>query len=205
VLGRPVWLSRDPIGEEGGINLYGYVGNNPINATDPLGLSPAWAIPSQVASNPEFAKAYWDTAAWGAAAFLAIPAVAAAEYAMAAAALAPLAPQAVDKCKPVANRAADLFRSGLSAFKNTNLTNAGRALTKHPEVVNATKDTLRQGLRTDPQINAAAAEALKSILQNGIRTTPTLPRYGPVIQYQIPYGFGARWSQAGEFIGFINP
>lgn len=32
------WLSRDPIGEEGGENLYAYVGGNPVNAIDPLGL-----------------------------------------------------------------------------------------------------------------------------------------------------------------------
>ena len=32
------WLSRDPIGEAGGINLYAYVGNDPVNAIDPLGL-----------------------------------------------------------------------------------------------------------------------------------------------------------------------
>ncbi len=32
------WLSRDPIGERGGINLYGYVGNGPVNYYDPSGL-----------------------------------------------------------------------------------------------------------------------------------------------------------------------
>jgi len=37
--GRAKWLNRDPIEEDGGINLYSYVGNNPVNEIDPLGLS----------------------------------------------------------------------------------------------------------------------------------------------------------------------
>jgi RHS repeat-associated protein len=32
------WLNRDPLAEEGGLNLYAMVGNDPINAVDPLGL-----------------------------------------------------------------------------------------------------------------------------------------------------------------------
>jgi RHS repeat-associated protein len=32
------WLSRDPMGESFGINLYGYVGQNPVSRVDPLGL-----------------------------------------------------------------------------------------------------------------------------------------------------------------------
>ncbi len=38
VPGSGRWLSRDPIGEMGGLNLYGYVGNRSINSIDPLGL-----------------------------------------------------------------------------------------------------------------------------------------------------------------------
>ena len=34
------WLNRDPIGEEGGLNLYGFVLNDPVNFVDPWGLIP---------------------------------------------------------------------------------------------------------------------------------------------------------------------
>jgi RHS repeat-associated protein len=46
-LGR--WLSRDPIGEAGGLNLYGYVGGNPITFVDPAGLAPSTGV---IARNP---------------------------------------------------------------------------------------------------------------------------------------------------------
>ena len=43
-LGRTAWLSRDPIGEKGGLNLYGYVGNQPASLVDADGRCPL-AIP----------------------------------------------------------------------------------------------------------------------------------------------------------------
>jgi len=39
VTGR--WPSRDPIGERGGVNLYGFVGNDPLSKSDYLGQQPS--------------------------------------------------------------------------------------------------------------------------------------------------------------------
>src|SRR5215207_2964445 len=35
------FISRDPLGEAGGFNLYAYCGNDPVNRHDPLGLAAA--------------------------------------------------------------------------------------------------------------------------------------------------------------------
>jgi RHS repeat-associated protein len=46
-LGR--WLNRDPVEEEGGLNLYGFVDNNPLYYVDPDGqqaiaIGPGWGL-----------------------------------------------------------------------------------------------------------------------------------------------------------------
>jgi uncharacterized protein RhaS with RHS repeats len=64
-LGR--FISRDPLGEEGGMNLYAYVGNDSVNAVDPFGLitigipgiGPQRAVTGK-SSNSDFNKAITD-------------------------------------------------------------------------------------------------------------------------------------------------
>jgi len=98
------------------------------------------------------------------------------------------------------------YKNALGQFKNTSFTNVGRALTKHPEVIGSTKQSLRQGLRTDAQINKAGADALKNIMRTGVKSASTHPRYGEIITYQINGVHGARFNAiTNDFIGFINP
>jgi len=46
------WLNRDPIEERGGLNLYGSLGNDPVNAVDPLGLWNLWNPATWGDANP---------------------------------------------------------------------------------------------------------------------------------------------------------
>ena len=39
------WMNRDPLGEAGGMNLYGFVQNDPVNWVDPWGLEPGGSGP----------------------------------------------------------------------------------------------------------------------------------------------------------------
>jgi len=59
------WLNRDPIQESGGLNLYGFVGNGPINRVDPLGLFVAANSADYYASGQAAADAMQEGAALG--------------------------------------------------------------------------------------------------------------------------------------------
>ena len=58
------WLSRDPIEERGGLNLYGFVGNDPILLVDALGLEyPVFPVignpyTPQYSNNPQIPPQY---------------------------------------------------------------------------------------------------------------------------------------------------
>jgi RHS repeat-associated protein len=61
------WLNRDPIGESRGVNLYGFVSNDPINISDILGLAYGNPIPSVVTipiTSPNASLRDSDTSTW---------------------------------------------------------------------------------------------------------------------------------------------
>jgi len=56
--GIPYWPSRDPIGERGGVNLYGFVGNDGVSGMDILGLKLVFSANCDQGKRNYLQKAY---------------------------------------------------------------------------------------------------------------------------------------------------
>ena len=59
------FISEDPIGLAGGINLYGYVGNDPVRLTDPTGNNPLWIALARGALIGGISGGLWNAAYQG--------------------------------------------------------------------------------------------------------------------------------------------
>jgi hypothetical protein len=105
----------------------------------------------------------------------------------------------------IATRAtAEQLASANRIFRNGPLTNVGRALTKHPNVIGESGNVLKS-LGGAKDVNGAAAQALENIMQDGAMTTKMTRAFGQVIDYTLPSGIGARFSaETNEFIGFLG-
>jgi len=97
-----------------------------------------------------------------------------------------------------------LYRNALGKFNADGLTNAGRALSKHPAVAGLTKQNFNQTLRTVAQQNDAAHSFLKDLIRNNPGRVVPNSRWGQVLEVRGADGFGARWQTTGEFIGLVE-
>ncbi|GAA5444532.1 hypothetical protein Misp06_02719 [Microbulbifer sp. NBRC 101763] len=104
-----------------------------------------------------------------------------------------------------------MFKHAVSQFKRAGWTHAGRAATKHPNVlgVNVPKAQVQKALiekfGSQAGVNRAAADALKNIMRNGTRSDKPHKAYGNVTEFKLDNGIGARFnSDTNEFIGFLG-
>ena len=97
-----------------------------------------------------------------------------------------------------------MFKQALQPYRNGLFTNAGRALTKHPNIVGASSaQELIKRYGNNAGINDAAAEALKNIMRQGAVTSKITKAFGEVVEFKMPIGLGARFDAVtNEFITF---
>ena len=96
------------------------------------------------------------------------------------------------------------FLHAVQKYKNGPLSNVGRALAKHPNIIGESGNIL-QKLGGASNVNRVAAEALKNIMENGTMRQRMTKAFGEVIEYKLSNGLGARFNAiTGDFIGFLG-
>ena len=96
------------------------------------------------------------------------------------------------------------FKKVISPFKDGQLTNVGRAITKHPEYFGfENTEALMKAYRSTKELNKLGSSTIKNSLRNGVKTTGTGGRYpNGWVTYSLPNGNAVSWALDGTFIGF---
>ncbi|UKB85668.1 type IV secretion protein Rhs [Chryseobacterium sp. MEBOG06] len=97
------------------------------------------------------------------------------------------------------------FKSALSLFKGGGfLTNAGRAVTKHPQYFGfESTEALMKVYRSPQALNKLGAATIKDVLRNGVKTSGAGGRYPDGwVTFTLSNGSAASWTADGIFIGF---
>ncbi len=214
----PVWYDSD---NSQSFNRYAYGNNNPYKYVDPTGEVPWIAVPiaigvyfgtADVAQAPTYngdihQLSLPDRAIIGGAGFVAGVAINAMGIKEAAQTAFEMA-TGVDIPTPSIRK---MYKHAISQYKSHGLTHAGRALTKHPNIVDVylPKDKVQKALidkfGSQKGINNAAAEVLKNIMRNGKKTTRKTKAFGEVTEFKLKSGKGARFrNDTEEFTGFLG-
>ncbi|MBK9377107.1 MAG: hypothetical protein IPM86_02005 [Saprospiraceae bacterium] len=83
------------------------------------------------------------------------------------------------------------------------MTNAGRAVTKHPQYFGFESMGSSKVYRSPEAINNLASSRLKDVLRYGTMTTGAGGLYpNGWVTYTLPNGNAASWGLDGSFIGF---
>jgi uncharacterized protein RhaS with RHS repeats len=207
---RPIevaeWLSRDPIGEEGGLNLYGYVGNDPGTWTDPLGLCSTGAEGIVAAGEAlkdgliEVLSAVGEVNDW-LARNGANPEALPATGMLGKIGRFGRAAKAAKAAKMAANSAFQRLLKAGQALDKGNLTKAGRALQKHGSRAGS---AFPPATGNPAAINQQGQQVLQDILSSQNQVIKP-NRFGGRDIFDATTGRGVRYDASEDMMGFLEP
>jgi RHS repeat-associated protein len=198
------WTQEDPIGIAGGLNLFAYVGNNPVTYTDPFGLCPlciaygafeAGATLYDIGDLVATGISYLRGRGSGRDVALTAGGVGIGLFGVGG---------GYGRAARNAANSLDALSAAAGAADRGGLTKAGRALAKHGGRAGS---AFAHPGGSAASLNATAQNIVDDILTNpgSTFTARHHGRFGNIVDVVDPSGRGIRYNAKGEFVHFLEP